>query len=81
MLMFDKDPNFKKYRHDDVQMVILSAVPVALKIQEIESVSAEDEELQAVPLVKTKEQLTSKVWWLGVDKDAERPESVMIVNL
>ena len=29
-------------------MVALSAVPIALKIQEIESASAEDEDLQAV---------------------------------
>ena len=110
-------------------MVALSAVPIALKIQEIESTSAEDEHLQAVQsclisgnwekapkpyvwvrseptyigqvilrgtriviyipsilwkrvlelahegrqgVVKMKERLTSKVWWPGVDKDAER---------
>ena len=104
-----------------------SAVPTALKIQEIESASAEDEDLQAVRsclisgnwetapkpyvwvrneltyigqvilrgtrivipnilrkrvlelaheghqgVVKMKERLRSKVWWPGVDKDAER---------
>ncbi|XP_022808896.1 uncharacterized protein LOC111345868 [Stylophora pistillata] len=39
-----------KCRYDDehVRMVALKAVPVAIKIQEIESASAEDEELQAV---------------------------------
>ena len=43
-------PASKKYRHDDehIRMVTLKAVPVVLKIQEIESASAEDEELQAV---------------------------------
>ena len=110
-------------------MVALSAVPIALKIQEIESTSAEDEHLQAVQsclisgnwekapkpyvrvrseltyigqvilrgiriviyipnilrkrvlelthegrqgVVKMKERLRSKVWWPGVDKDAQR---------
>ncbi|XP_022800415.1 uncharacterized protein K02A2.6-like [Stylophora pistillata] len=40
----------EKCRYDDehVRMVALKAVPVAIKIQEIESASAEDEELQAV---------------------------------
>ena len=36
------------YDDEHVQMVALQAVPVAMKIQEIESASAEDEELQAV---------------------------------
>ena len=118
-------------------MVAVSAVPIALKIQEIESASAEDEDLQAVRnclisgnwektpkpyvwvrseltyigqvilrgtrivipnilrkrvlelvheghqgVVKMKERLRSKVWWPGVDKDAERSaESVMGVSL
>ena len=108
-------------------MVALSAVPIALKIHEIESASAEDEDVQAVRsclisrnwekapkpyvwvrneltyidqvilggtrivipnilrkrvlelayeghqgVVKMKERLRSKVWWPGVDKDAER---------
>ena len=108
-------------------MVALKAVPAAVKIQEIESASAEDEELQVVRnclvsgnwekcprsfvmvrneltfigqvilrgtrivipkvlrhrvvelaheghqgIVKMKERLRSKVWWPGVDKDAER---------
>lgn len=49
----DEDPCFKKNQFDDKhdehgQMVALSAIPVALKIQEIESASAEDEALQAV---------------------------------
>ena len=45
-----KIPASEKHRHDDahVRMVTLSAFPVALTIQEIESASAEDEELQAV---------------------------------
>ncbi|PFX13169.1 Retrovirus-related Pol polyprotein from transposon 17.6 [Stylophora pistillata] len=40
----------EKFRYDDahVQMVALKAVPVAVKVHEIESASAEDEELQAV---------------------------------
>ena len=124
-----KIPASEKYRYDDehVRMVALSAVPIALKIQEIESASAEDEDLQAVRscltsgnwetapkpyvwvrneltyigqvilrgtrivipnilrkrvlelaheghqgVVKMKERLRSKVWWPGVDKDAER---------
>ena len=39
-----------KYRYDGehVRMVALKAVPVAVKIQEIESASAQDEELQEV---------------------------------
>ena len=43
-------PASEKCRYDDehVRMVALKAVPVAIKIQEIESASAEDEELQAV---------------------------------
>ena len=43
-------PASEKYRYDDepVWMVAFQAVPVAIKIQEIESASAEDEELQAV---------------------------------
>ena len=108
-------------------MVARQAVPVALKIQEIERASADDEELQVVRsclvsrnwekapkpymmvrneltftgqvilhgtrivirkvlrqrvvelaheghqgMVKMKERLRSKVWWPGVDKDAER---------
>ena len=36
------------YDNEHVRMVALKAVPVAIKIQEIESASAEDEELQAV---------------------------------
>ena len=124
-----KIPTSEKYRYDDehVRMVALSAVPIALKIQEIESASAEDDDLQAVRsclisgnwetapkpyvwvrneltyigqvilrgtrivipnilrkrvlelahegrqgVVKMKERLRSKVWWPGVDKDAER---------
>ena len=45
-----KIPASEKYRYDDehVRIVALSAVPIALKIQEIESASAEDEDLQAV---------------------------------
>ena len=43
-------PASEKCRYDDerVRMVALQAVPVAIKSQEIESASAEDEELQAV---------------------------------
>ena len=43
-------PASEKCRYDDehVRMVALQAVPVAIKIQEIESASAGDEELQAV---------------------------------
>ena len=43
-------PASEKCRYDDehVRMIALQAVPVAIKIQEIESASAEDEELQAV---------------------------------
>ena len=43
-------PASEKCRYDDkhVQMVALKEVPVAIKIQEIESASAEDEELQVV---------------------------------
>ena len=43
-------PASEKCYYDDehVWMVALQAVPVAIKIQEIESASAEDEELQAV---------------------------------
>ena len=43
-------PASEKCRYDDehVRMVALKAVPIAVKIQEIESASAEDEELQAV---------------------------------
>ena len=124
-----KIPASEKYRYDDehVRMVALNAVPIALKIQEIDSASAEDEDLQAVRsclisgnwekapkpyvwvrneltyigqvilrgtrivipnilrkrvlelaheghqgVVKMKERLRSKVWWPGVDKDAER---------
>ena len=37
-----------RYDYEHVRMVALKAVPVAIKIQEIESASAEDEELQAV---------------------------------
>ena len=122
-------PASEKCRYDDehVRMVALKAVPVGIKIQEIESASAKDEELQAVRkclvsgnweegprlfvmmrnelifighvilrgtrivipkvlrsrvvelaheghqgIVKMKERLMSKVWWPGVDKDAER---------
>lgn len=122
-------PASEKCRYDDehVRMVALQAVPVAIKIQEIEGASAEDEELQAVRnslasgnwekgprsfmmvrneltfigqvilrgtrivipkvlrsrvlelaheghrgIVKMKERLRSKVWWPGVDSDAER---------
>ena len=122
-------PASEKYRYDDerVRMVALKAVPVAVKIQEIESASAKDEELYevrkclvsgnwekgprpfvmvrneltfigqvilrgtriAIPkmlkqrvvelaheghqgIVKMKERLRSKVWWPGIDKDAER---------
>ena len=36
------------YDDDQVRMVALQAVPVAIKIQEIESASAKDDELQAV---------------------------------
>ena len=36
------------YDYEHVRTVALKAVPVAIKIQEIESASAEDEELQAV---------------------------------
>ena len=45
-----KIPASEKYRYDDehVRMVALSVVPIALKIQEIESASAEDQDLQAV---------------------------------
>ena len=124
-----KTPASGKSRYDDeyVRLVALGSVPVALKIQEIERVSAEDEELQvvrgclvsgnwegapksyvcvrneltfidhvilrctriAIPeklrqrvlrlaheghqgIVKMKERLRSKVWWPGVDNDAER---------
>ena len=123
-----KIPASGKSRYDDeyVRLVALGSVPVALKIQEIETVSAEDEELQVVRgclvsgnwegapksyvcvrneltfighvilrgtrivipeklrqrvlrlaheghqgIVKMKERLRSKVWWPGVDKDAE----------
>ena len=38
----------KCYDDEHVRMVALQAVPIAIKIQEIESASAEDEELQAV---------------------------------
>ena len=43
-------PASEKCRYDDeqVRMAALKAVPVAIKIQEIESASAEYEELQAV---------------------------------
>ena len=43
-------PASKKCRYDDehVRMVALKAVPAAVKIQEIESASAADEELQVV---------------------------------
>ena len=43
-------PASVKCRYDDehVRMVALHAVPVSIKIQEIESASAEDKELQAV---------------------------------
>ncbi|PFX34411.1 Transposon Ty3-G Gag-Pol polyprotein [Stylophora pistillata] len=37
-----------RYDEEHVRMVALKAVPVAIKIQEIESASAEDDELQAV---------------------------------
>ena len=112
---------------EHVRIVAFKAVHVAIKIQEIESASAEDEELQAVRnclasgnwekgprsfvmerneltfigqvilrgtrvvipkvlrsrvlelaheghqgIVKLKEGLRPKVWWPGVDKDAER---------
>ena len=124
-----KIPASGKSRYDDAydRLVALGSVPVALKIQEIETVSAEDEELQVVRgclvsgnwegapksyvcvrneltfighvillgtrivipeklrqrvlrlaheghqgIVKMKERLRSKVWWPGVDKDAER---------
>ena len=115
------------YHDEHVRMVALQAVPVALRIQEIESASADDEELQVVHsclvsgnwekapkpcmmvrneltfigqvilrgtrivipkvlrqrvvklaheghqgMVKLKERLRSKLWWPGVDKDAER---------
>ena len=37
-----------RYDDEHVRMIALQAVPVAIKIQEIQSASAEDEELQAV---------------------------------
>ena len=45
-----KIPASRKSRYDDeyVRMVALESVPIALKIQEIEKVSADDEELQVV---------------------------------
>ena len=124
-----KIPASRNSRYDDeyVRMVTLESVPIALKIQEIEKVSADDEELQVVcgclasgtwegapksyvcvrneltfigdvilrgtrivipeklrqrvlrlaheghqGIVKMKERLRSKVWWPGVDKEAER---------
>ena len=124
-----KIPASRNSRYDDeyVRMVALESVPIALKIQEIEKVSADDEELQVVRgclasgnwegapmsyvcvrneltfighvilrgtrivipeklrprvlrltheghqgIVKMKERLRSKVWWPGVDKEAER---------
>ncbi|KAK2559429.1 Uncharacterized protein P5673_018062 [Acropora cervicornis] len=124
-----KIPASRNSRYDDeyVRMVTLESVPIALKIQEIEKVSADDEELQVVRgclasgnwegapksyvcvrneltfighvilrgtrivipeklrqrvlrlaheghqgIVKMKERLRSKVWWPGVDKEAER---------
>ena len=123
-----KIPASRNSRYDDeyVRMVALESVPIALKIQEIEKVSADDEELQVVRgclasgnwesalksyvcvrneltfighvilrgtrivipeklrqrvlrlaheghqgIVKMKERLRSKVWWPGVDKEAE----------
>ena len=124
-----KIPASKGYVHDDeyVRMITLQAVPVALRIQEIEEASARDVELQVVHeclhtgnwerapkaymmarnelasighvvlrgtriviprelqqrvlelaheghqgIVKTKERLRSKVWWPGMDKQAEK---------
>lgn len=124
-----KEPPTRQYRHDDehVHSLIISAVRVAMNIQEIERASSADEELQVVkkclisgswdqaPKVylavqneltcigqvilrgirivmpsalrkrvtelahkshqgirKTMERLRSKVWWLGIDRDAER---------
>ena len=124
-----KIPASKGYVHDDeyVCMITLQAVPVALRIQEIEEASARDVELQVVHeclhignwerapkaymmarnelasighvglrgtriviprelqqrvlelaheghqgIVKTKERLRSKVWWSGLDKQAEK---------
>ena len=116
-----------RYDNEHVRMVALQAVSVALKIQEIERASADDEELQVVRsclvsgnwekapkpyvmvrneltfigqvilrgtkivipkvlrqrvvklareghqgMVTMKERLRSKVWWPGVDEDAER---------
>ena len=116
-----------RYGDEYVRMVALESVPIALKIQEIEKVSAEDEELRVVlgclasgnwegapksyvcvrneltfighvivrgtrivipeklrqrvlrlaheghqGIVEMKERLRSKVWWPGIDKDAER---------
>lgn len=124
-----KIPASRNSHYDDeyVRMVALESVPIALKIQEIEKVSADDQELQVVRgclasgnwegapksyvcvrneltiighvilrgtrivipeklrqrvlrlaheghqgIVKMKERLRSKVWWPGVDKEAER---------
>ena len=124
-----KIPASRNSHYDDeyVRMVALESVPIALKIQEIEKVSADDEELQVVRgclasgnwegapksyvcvrneltiighvilrgtrivipeklrqrvlrlaheghqgIVKMKERLRSKMWWPGVDKEAER---------
>ena len=55
-------PASEKCRYDDehVRMVALKAVPVAIKIQEIESASAEDEELQAM-----RDCLASRSWEKG----------------
>ena len=124
-----KIPASKGYVQDEeyVREVTLKAVPVALRIEEIEEVSFQDEELKVVRealetghwskapkayelvshelacigqivlrgtrivvprklrrrvldlaheghhgIVKTKERLRSKVWWPGIDKEAEK---------
>ena len=124
-----KIPASKGYVQDEeyVREVTLQAVPVALRIEEIEEVSFQDEELEVVRealetghwskapkafelvshelacigqvvlrgtrivvprklrrrlldlaheghqgIVKTKERLRSKVWWPGIDKEAEK---------
>lgn len=124
-----KIPASDQSQEDDgyIRMVALHAVPAALRIKEIERISAQDPELQAVRnclieekwdnapksylsvrneltfighvilrgtrivvpqslrkrvvslaheghqgVVKTKERLRTKVWWPGMDRDAER---------
>ena len=124
-----KVPASRGYVHDEeyVRAITLQAVPAALRIEEIEAVSFEDEELKVVReclqsgdwekapkafvmvrneltnvgqivlrgtrivvprelqkrvldlaheghqgIVKTKERLRSKVWWPGIDKQAEK---------